>query len=364
MTSPFYTPLLFAAAAAFVPADKLLMPTIGALAATFAPVLQAEGSLQTLTMPTIAALAATYAPTVQQASPQVLAPPAIAATAATYAPTVVDVGNDQTLEMPTIAALASATAPAVYISETDTSDPLWANVEFLGHFVGTDEQTTQTDVSVNGRTITMSNGAKIDDGVQLFGENTGLKDGTNDLVTAPNDANWWTASSLLCLQGWFYFPSAPATGLRFLMGKYRSVTNGRSLALYLTTDVTLDIANSNWKLVLFRQETSSAGTGFVSAEFTPAAETWYHFAASKDANEDWRLFAATYGDVVATMLAKKNYTPDITTNSQAFSIGTQNDGSTHQVGMRFREVRVTIGKGRYHNDAGFIVPYFKFAEAA
>lgn len=234
-----------------------------------------------------------------------------------------------------------------------TGDPLFANVAFLGHFIGSDGQTTQTDKSVNARTITMSNGAKIDAGVQLFGDNTGLKDGTNDLVTAPSDANWWGANQSMCMEGWFYFPSTIPSGDRLLMGIYRSVSSGRGLGLFLLTGG----SPTGEKIGAYRGS-GGVGTLLTSALFSPTLNTWYHLALSRDtATGDFRIF------VDGVMLAKTNYTGNLPVPSQAFSIGSQNDGSTQQIAMRFREIRVTVGVPRYNSDAGFTPPAYQLAES-
>jgi hypothetical protein len=362
LKSAFYTPLLFATAAAFLPAEKLTMPVgIAALAATYPFVLdQEEGSAaDILAPPAIAPLATTFAPSVVAATPQSLVMPSVAALAVTFAPTLLDAGDDINLVMPFVASLINMYLPTVKAYEVSSSDPLWSYVKFLGHFVGTNGQTTQSDVSSIGRTITMANGAKIDSTVTLFEENMGYKDASNDLVTAPHDANWWGQNDSFCIEGHFIFPSTLVTGLRMLAGKYRSVTNGRGCGLYLTTDANPFDASSDWKLVTFVQDTSSAGKSIISMKFQPEIGTRYHLAVSRDVGTGyWRLF------VEGVMGAKELYTSNITTPSQAFSIGSQNDGSTHQQELRFREVRVTVGHPRYANDAGFVVPLFKFAQAA
>lgn len=227
-------------------------------------------------------------------------------------------------------------------------------VAFLAHFTGTDEQTTQTDHSTYGKTITMTGGAKIDDAVLHPDDSqpTGFKDASNDVVTVPHDANWWGASESLCMEGEFYWPALPSSGDRFIMGKYRSVTNGRGLALYLSN------LSGAWQLRLYRQLTSTTGQAFVTAAFEPTPGQFYHIAASRDkATDDWRIF------VDGVMLVKVNDSAAITTPSQAFSIGAQNDGATHQQSIRFREIRVWKGTPHYNSDGGFTPPSVPYPES-
>lgn len=233
-------------------------------------------------------------------------------------------------------------------------------VSFFAHFTGADEQTTQSDLSDYGKTITMSGGAKIDDGVLHpdDGQPTALKDATNDVVTVPHDANWWGTNESLCMEIEVYWPALPSTGLRFIMGKYRSVTNGRGLAIYLTTDANTIHAGSEWKLAVFRQDTSTAGTAFLSALFEPTPGQFYHLALSRDkATDFWRLF------IDGVMVHKVTYSPAITQPSQSFSIGAQNDASTHQHAFRWREARVWKGTPHYNSDAGFTPPAAPYRES-
>lgn len=228
-----------------------------------------------------------------------------------------------------------------------SKDALWDNVQALVKMVGTDESTTQSDSSQAARTVTLSNGAKIDDAVTLFGSNMGYVDGSNDFVSIARGSGFWGASESLCFEGHFYFPSFAATGDRFIMGQYRSVTNGRGIALH---------RNSTNFIVYYGTSSGSTGTALITVAHGMVINTLYHLAVTRDvATNTYRL----YKDGV--MLAKVTNSNALHLPSQDFTIGGQADGATQMQEMRFGDIRITTGNPRYNWDDGFTPPAARFS---
>jgi hypothetical protein len=69
-------------------------------------------------------------------------------------------------------------------------DPNWANVVLLMGFEGADASTTFVDESSVGRTMTAIGNAQIDTAQFKFGAASGLFDGSGDVVTAADSADW------------------------------------------------------------------------------------------------------------------------------------------------------------------------------
>ena len=86
---------------------------------------------------------------------------------------------------------------------TTTGDVYYPQTSLLMHFNGTNGSTTMTDNSKNNTTVTSVNGTAISTAQSKFGGSSVLFDGTNDLLTIPNNSLFDLSSGDFTIEFWF-----------------------------------------------------------------------------------------------------------------------------------------------------------------
>lgn len=202
---------------------------------------------------------------------------------------------------------------------------LWSANSKYGMDVYFDKNTLLLPLSSNftdviGYTTTTANGnTVINNGVQLFGQNTALFDGVGDTITLTTAVSI-AASEDCCLEGWIYKTAADASGYSVVFGN--STQNNQ-----------------------FSYD--NGGAGFVSLALVGAVvlagrnggiqlNTWHHIAWTRQ-NNIWRVFVD--GNQKGTVSSS---------STTAFTINTIGaHGAGWEVNGRLSNLRVTKGHARY-----------------
>ena len=134
-----------------------------------------------------------------------------------------------------------------------------ANTKLLLHCDGTDASTTFTDSSPSAHTVTANADAQIDTAQKKFGTGSGLFDGTGDYLSVPDHADWDFGTGDFTIDFWV---------------RFNSVGNADFIDRNNTSDFTVQYLSPNLLLQV-------GGSSVVSVAWTPAADTWYHIAATR-----------------------------------------------------------------------------------
>ena len=214
-----------------------------------------------------------------------------------------------------------------------SGDPFFSYVDVLLHMEGTDDATSFTDSSSNGRTITKAGNAHVDHGRTKFGLSAMLLDGTGDYLQYTPGASFGTGD--FCIEAWVY--QTNHSGYNYnAAGSWR---------LYTWTDSTL-----RW------YAPASGGTS-VGHRFTGSSDaplnTWYHIAIATASS-------------TATMYLNG-------TSIGSGSVGNHSTGTPITIGAAtgtwsgygvvgsMDEVRITRGHARYTGN--FTAPTTAFPDA-
>jgi hypothetical protein len=108
------------------------------------------------------------------------------------------------------------------------TDPNFANVVFLSDFPGVDGATTLTEESSSARTVTFVGNAQIDTAQFKWSPSSLLLDGTGDIVTCVNSADFQFGSGSWTVEGWVRFASLPGAGIIAALAALYDTNNQRS----------------------------------------------------------------------------------------------------------------------------------------
>lgn len=227
------------------------------------------------------------------------------------------------------------------------TDPNFANVELLLGFEGSDAATTTTDESPDGRTVTFTSNAQIDTAQFKFGVSSLLLDGTDDIITVPDSADW-DFTGQFTIECWFRAP-AVGVGSRTLIAKRNAASTNISWDFGwvggATSQVFFQLSTDGTTTV---HSISAAAAGLI------AQDTWYHLAVDRDGSDKLRLY------LTGAMVASKTGASGTPFNSTfPLSIGGRNNTGQPHNGW-IDEVRITSGVARYATDTSFTVPAAAF----
>jgi hypothetical protein len=226
------------------------------------------------------------------------------------------------VSVPAAAITVAAVAPTT--TTNGLFDPDFASVSLLLHMDGSNGSTTFTDSSSNALTVTANGNAQISTAQSKFGGASALLDGTDDVLTIPDNSVFDFGSSSFTIEGWIY-QTTPTTGLRLLYVKRTIPSPGiASVAVAVNAGVITAWAASgttSWNIL--------NGVTFGSV----TVNTWTHFALVRNGN----AFTGYLGGV-GTSLGASSATI-INTNSSA-SIGGDSDGTNAFAGY-IDELRIT-----------------------
>lgn len=219
-------------------------------------------------------------------------------------------------------------------------------VVLLLHGDGTDGSTTITDSAPSPHTVTAGGNAQIDTAQSKFGGASILFDGTGDVATSADSADWDFGSGNFTIDLWFRLN---ATGInQSLVTQWTGAGSDRAW--------TFDVTSGN--VLGFTARSSGAQIVNLIGVTTLSTGAWHHAAIERNGNV-WTLFLD--GAVEATATASGT----IQNSTTALRVGARGSGATEYNGWT-DEVRVSKGVARYGGSA-FTPPaaaYDTFAPAA
>lgn len=226
------------------------------------------------------------------------------------------------------------------------ADQYRGNVSLGLHFDGADASTTFTELT--GKTVSVFGNAQLDTAQFKYGTAAGLFDGTGDYLTVPDTTDLEFGSGDFTIEAWVRYPSAPAT-VQSICSKWSSndaVSNDDEYLFYYngsTGNLRFDFRDSDG--TTYRAASSAAGT--------ISANTWYHFAVSRNGN----VFSL-YKD--GSLLGQTTLAFTIRTASNPLYIGRQNGASPTYLNGWLDDLRITKGVGRY--PSAFTAPTSAFED--
>jgi hypothetical protein len=234
---------------------------------------------------------------------------------------------------------ANFTPPAASYSTPDNT------VRLLLHADGADGSTTFTD-SAAGRAITAVGNAQIDTAQSQFGGASALFDGSGDILTAPDSADWDFGGGDFTLECWVRFNAIQQC---WFFSQNAAADGDRSWDMLLVPPSTFYV---------FRYATAGSGGGAYANQFTttwtPVVNTWYHLAVTRNG-------ANVRGFVNGTQVGSTfSMGADTIRNSAAvLAIGNTSGGGGGLNGW-LDEVRIV--KGRAMWTANFTPPTAPYAD--
>lgn len=219
-------------------------------------------------------------------------------------------------------------------------DEYWNNVVALLHMDGTNGSTTFTDQK--GHTFTASGNAQISTAQSKFGGASALFDGTGDLVSSADHADWALGSGDFTIECWVR--PAALGGDRILYSRRDVLSAMSPFLLYCEAagkaGFLLSTNGSAWAVNIL-----SAGVVF-------AAGTWAHVAMCRKA-------ATVYCWVNGVSVGTASVSGSLMTTTQPLCLGANADASQSLNG-NLDDVRITKGVARY--TAAFTPPAAPFPD--
>lgn len=232
---------------------------------------------------------------------------------------------------------------------TISGDAYWSDTVLLVHANGIDAATSTTDNSSVGRALTFANDAQLDTAQKKWGLSSLLFDGVNDYISAPLSTDFDFGADPFTVECWVRFSSVAST--QAFVNVWHGSNTDLSWTFIWNTVPTPD------KLVFV---ISTDGTNEINAVYetwAPSTNTWYHIAATRDSDDDWRVFV----DGTRLGSGATNNTSVIKAATQPLYAGSQNnlaDLPTNDLDGWLDDIRVTKGAARYTSD--FTVPCEQF----
>lgn len=233
--------------------------------------------------------------------------------------------------------------------------PPFSSVVFLSGFEGTDGSSSFTDESSYARAMTAVGNAQVDTAQFKFGSASALFDGSGDIITLADSADFEFGSGEFTVEGWFRFSgiSGSFQGNAGLVGHGQIGTPNLSWVLRLTTSPAAGIS--------FEVSTDGASTGLttVTGAYTFSINTWYFIAADRDSSGKIRIYVGTSG--TASMVASGTVTASLYNSPATVAIGRYSYGGFNRDFWGWAdEIRITKGYARYASDSGAPVPTAAF----
>ncbi len=216
--------------------------------------------------------------------------------------------------------------PALFIT-TAPADPLWNDVVILLPFNGTDADTSTTDRSLSAHSpSTFTGAAKISNTQSKFGPTSAEFDGTADMITFPDSADWILGTGTFAIEAHIRLRSI-GTALEMIAGQFGWTASFQGWGLFVR-DTDLWFYYHDGVLRNFAQA------------WSPQVDTWYHVCCERDTSSDVRLFV----DGVA-LGSPSNITNNIRNVTTAFSCGWRPgaDSGANDLDGWIDNVRLTTG---------------------
>lgn len=207
-------------------------------------------------------------------------------------------------------------------------DPFFASNVLLLPFDGADGSTVFTDYSPTPKSASAAGNAQIDTAQSKFGGASGLFDGTGDVVSFADHADFEFAAGDFTIEFWLR-PSQVAAAKR-VMGKANGSGYGPFMIYQNLTVLQLNMASASgsWDIA------ASVGIG------TVAANTWYHVAVTRKG----RVVRAFLDGALAFQFST---TAALFNNADALTIGSDRIAAPDAYAGWIDDLRITKGAARY-----------------
>ena len=215
---------------------------------------------------------------------------------------------------------------------SEITDEFFSNVKGLWHMNGSDADTSGAgfaDSSGNSHTLTAVANAQIDTAQYKFGGSSMLFDGTGDLVSAVDHADWDLLTNDFTLECWVRLAS-DVTGTFF--GQWA----GGAPRHYFIYNASVSKLEFSCRVV---SDLRSTGT------WTPSVDTWYHIAMTRDSANIRFFIDGTQLGSTDTSIGSTS----IPAEAAAFTLGAYDVSAPtgSELNGWIDEARVTIGTARY-----------------
>jgi hypothetical protein len=226
------------------------------------------------------------------------------------------------------------------VAYPDPTAPIFYERALL-HFNGVDGSTTFTDETGRAWTRVAASTCEIDTAQSQFGGASLLLGGSGNYLTSPDTEDMSLAASNFTVEGWVRFASVPSTGVvQAFVTKWTTAGSNRGWSVSLF--------GGNFRLLY---STTGSDAGALNTAWSPAANTWYHFAVVRYGN-NVLLF------INGALLSTQAFTATIYDSTALLQIGTQNLGIDGELNGWLDDIRITPGHAKYVQ--AFTVPQVQF----
>lgn len=204
-----------------------------------------------------------------------------------------------------------------------SGDPFFSNVVLLCHCDGTAGSTTFVDNSNSAHSLT-ANSVSVETTIVKFGTGAVALNGANTQSISCPASTDFSFPGQFTVEGWGYLTGFnPGVGLVLIStwahAWYLGFNGGQGLVFLYSTD--------------------GSNVLHVGAPYTPANNTWIHFAADRDASHVLRVYAN------GAVIASGTETSALWYSGDVLRIG--NDNGSDSWSGNVDELRVTKGVARY-----------------
>lgn len=218
-------------------------------------------------------------------------------------------------------------------------DPDFASVVLLTHL----NADPPVDTSNSAHTLTVGSAASRDILTKKFGASSfNFINSTSSLISAPDHANW-TLPQQYTVEGFVNFTDTSPSGNQIFVSHYAQTDQSWHVGLKGGNE--------------FRFAWSTNGSNFFehAIAWSPTGGTWYHWAVTRDSNDDHRLF------INGALLSTVNSTASYHNSTTLLRLGLVGiTGSESPLIGNLDDVRITSGVARY--TAAFEPPECPFSD--
>jgi hypothetical protein len=210
-------------------------------------------------------------------------------------------------------------------------DPYRNNVVLHLPMTGANNSTTFTDVSPSPKTITRYGDTKISTAQSVWGQGSGLFDGTGDYLTVPSSTDLQLSGDLT-IEAWVYRSVLDAGNFRTIATKRPNTNPASEWGFYFATD---------GKIALFTYD--GTNTNSVYSASSLSATTWYHIAAVRSG-------AALLLFIDGQLSNTATETYPMVANTSPLNIGNDPTNAARYFNGHLQDLRITKGVARYTAD--------------
>ncbi len=229
------------------------------------------------------------------------------------------------------------------------TDPYFSSVKFLSGFEGADAATTLTEESSSARTVTFAGNAQIDNAQKKFGSTSLLLDGTGDIVTCPNSADFQFGSGSWTVEQWIRFHTLPTGGRGELAALYDQSSQRSWACCYRGSTL-------EWNILTSTDGTTGVISLAVSDTGVSSGASWYFIEFNYDGT-NLRVFRD------GVFKGKAAFSSTLFASTAKLSIGgIVNAGtpSADYIDGWIDETRITKGVCRNPSDSNYTPPTAAF----